>query len=167
MCVCVQSACSKVSVTLISLKCKLLHYRLRMSSLCTGKKNMQTKCSKHLYSKLEQKKKKTPLDFSSSLQPFFKKKKKHYQWFHFLQLFLDIITALHIPVCTHSQSPRYNWNTTSAVIFFPIIWFSFMYTESLMGDLWMDVNTESWMRIIGWLYYILTLGAQLSYCCYW
>lgn len=76
MCVCVQSACSKVSVTLISLKCKLLHYRLRMSSLCTGKKNMQTKCSKHLYSKLEQKKKKNTSRFLFLAATFFKKKKK-------------------------------------------------------------------------------------------
>lgn len=63
--------------------------------------------------------------------------KKHFQWFNFFvclffQLFLDIRIALHIPVCTHSQSPRYNWNRTVTVLF-SIIWSSFIYTESLLG----------------------------------
>lgn len=68
-------------------------------------------------------------------------------FFYNFFFFRIITTALHIPVCTHSQSSRYNWNTTLTMLFFSFLFFSphnliFLHmNREPSGDLWMDVNT--------------------------
>lgn len=78
-----------------------------MSSLWTGKKIIQ--CSKHLYSKHEEKKKKHhPISISC---------KNTFRVFFLKNNFSSVI-ELHciFQVCTHSRSPWHKWNWTSTVL---------------------------------------------------
>lgn len=135
-----------MSVTFISFKIPVANFytMLRMSSLCTGKKKKLTQC-KHL----EQK--------STSWFIFHTVTVKKHCLFLFLQLFPQYrnciaYSSLHTFTITTVQLKQ---NLSSA--FFLNLIFLHVHSEPC-GDLWMDANTESWMSIIRWLYYILTLG---------